>query len=86
LALWSDQTPNGGGSEVDLIVWASQRAFLTLLTDVGDIGEHPLFNSNLHEGGQTCANQLDYFQISDRVEMYDREFLPKNVHRGGTLM
>ena len=86
MSLRSDQAPNGGGGEEDLIVWASQRAFLTLLTDVGDIGKHPLFNSNLHEGGQACANQLDCFQISGGVEIRGREVLPKNVDRGGTLI
>jgi hypothetical protein len=74
LALWSNQSPNGGRSKEDLIVWASQRAFLTLLTHVGDVGEHPLFDSNLNESGRARTNQLNYYQVSDGLKQTRRYF------------
>jgi hypothetical protein len=56
------------------------------LTDVGDVGEHPLFDPDLNESSQDRANQLDYLQVSDRLEINYKKSLPTNVERGGTFM
>jgi hypothetical protein len=80
-------SPDGRSGEIDLVVGASQPLRLGGRTQVGNIVEHPLFDTDLDKRRRKRCNHLHYSPSRQLKSDYAKEeSVPINVARGATLM